>query len=257
MSVKTKSLFYYVDPVVLGSEFLDFSEGGPNIPAEIPVGARSPQDLLDAVSIALNEQGTQDYTVLFNRVTNQVTISALANFELNVVSGPNSANSVYAILGFTVDKSGANSYTSDTTYADEYRPQFWLQSYLDPTKWIEAVKSTVNESADGTIETFSFGRKSFYQMSINFITDIEQGTGGPVDNDPNAEANAQDFMSFITNKTNIEFMPDRDDQDTYDTVFLDSAPGNKDGTGFKLKQLNNRGLDGYYETGVLIFRKVD
>lgn len=257
MSVQTRSKFYYVAPVTLDNLFMDFSEGGANIPAEIAIGAKSPQDLLDAVSVALNEYGGQDYTVTFNRVTNRVTISATSNFELNVLSGPNSANNIYSVLGFAADKSGSNSYESDETYANEYRPQFWLQSYLDPGKWTEAVRSTVNEAADGTVETFSFGKRSFYQMNITFITDYDQGNDSPIETDLSAIANAETFLQFIIDKTNIEFMPDRDDPDTFDKVFLNSAPNQKDGLGYKLKQLNNKGLDGYYETGALVFRKVD
>jgi hypothetical protein len=257
MSVKTKSLFFYVAPIVLDSRFLDFSEGAGDIVAQVPIGARSPEDLTNVVSIAMNDVGTLNYVLTFDRLTNKLTISGDSNFELNVQSGPNSFNNVFPILGFTNDRSGASSYEAEEVYANTFRPQFLPQNYLDPTKWTKAVKATVNESADGTTETFSFGKKSFYQMNFKFITNIDQGNGGIIETDLTAEENAQAFLSFAIDKTPFEFMPDRDDQNTFDKVLLESTQGNKDGLGFKLKQLNSQGLDGYYETGTLVFRKLE
>ena len=258
MTIQTRSLFYYIEPVILENRFLDFSEGGPNIAGELNVGAYSPEGLLDQVEAVLNDLGTQVYTATFNRVTNKVTIAGdTSNFELNVTTGPNSGQSIFEVLGFTSDKSGAMSYEGDEIFANVFRPQFWLQDYVPPSRWKEAVKANINESADGTIETFSFGKRSFYEFNIKFTTDIDQGVGGPIETQAGAVASLESFMDAIIDKGNFELMEDVNDPDTYVTILLEKAPGNSMGVGFRLKELTGEGMAGYFETGKLKLRLVE
>ena len=256
MTITTRSQFYYSDPVAVENRFLDFSEGGPEINGEVDVGSRSPSNLLSAVSRALNSAGALVYSVTFNRVTNRAVISAPTNFELLVTTGTNSGQSVFGLLGFTVDKTGSNSYESDVDFITIYRPQFLLQKYISPDRWQENVKATISEAANGVVETFSFGERSFYEFDIMFITDIAQGANSPIETNATGVADAIDFLKFCATKSDLEFMPNRDTPAVFDTVLFESGAGNSKGTGFKLGAMRGGELPYYYETKTMKFRKV-
>ena len=49
-------------------------------------------------------------------------------------------------------------------------------------------------------------------------------------------------------------MPDIDDVNTFKKILLDRTPESRVGTDYKLKELINRNLTDYYETGRLVFR---
>jgi hypothetical protein len=256
VSLKTRPLFYFIDPVTVTNQFLDFSEGGPEINGKLVVGARSPEQLMLEAARALNDQGALDYTVTLNRVTRIVTIAASGVFELKPVTGTNAGQSIFSVLGFTTDRSLAATYDSDLPVATEWRPQFFFKSYVDFDDFEEAVKASVQEAANGAIQTVSFGDRNFMMFEAMFITDGDMGTGNIIETQVDAVANVRTFLKFIRKKGNLEFMPDRDDPDTFFTVLHEKSADSSDGTGYRLHEMLGMGLADFYQTGMLTFRKV-
>ena len=99
----------------------------------------------------------------------------------------------------------------------------------------------------------SFGTVNFTELNIPFITDIDQGSNGAIETNLTGVADARAFLTAITTKNPLEFMKDRDSI-TFEKLILESTKEARDGTGYRLNELFNRGLAGYYETGKLVFR---
>lgn len=257
MSIETLSAFYYSQGINLENRYLDFSEGGPEISASLAIGNYSPTEILAVVANALNEAGGQVYTVTLNRVTRRVTIAAPGNFTLKLTSGTHAALSYFSFLGFTgADLSGSNSYTGNADFGTYYRPQFVLQSYTPFDHIEDSVSSSVNESAQGIIETISFGTRNFMECDLKFITNRDMGLDNPIETNAQGVDQCVAFLKFLRTKSNLEFIPDRDLPNTYSKILLESSPFNEDGVGFKLDEMLDMGLAGFYRTGILKFRKV-
>lgn len=257
MTIRTKSIFYWIDNVTDENYRLDFNEGVGELTAAVDFGAYSIEQLMNKVASALNDEGDNDYSASFDRTTRLVTISADNNFDLLVNSGTGGV-SIFELLGFTgSDRTGDDSYTGNNKIGYYYRPQFFLQDFIDHEDYQESVQAVVNEAASGVIETVSFGSRQFFEMNITLINsnpDISKDS--IVEGNSAGVEEARVFLRFCIKKGPLEFMPDRDALASFDTVLLESTPGNKDGVGYKLKELVSRGLAGYFETGRLKFRKV-
>ena len=257
MTIETRSQFYYIDSVDENNFRIDFDEGLGEIVGEVEVGSYSMEELMLAVEKALNVSGDLDYTVTLDRLTRLVTISATGTFDLLVSTGSSGLTAVYTLLGFTgSDRTGLSSYEGDTAIGSVYRPQFLLQEFIGFDDWSEAISASVNESASGIIEVITFGNRRFMEFNDRFITNIDQGSNSVIETNLNGVNNSRSFMNFIINKSNLEFMPDRDDPNTFDTVLLESTTSSSEGTGFKLNEMYSQGIANYYETGKLKFRKV-
>jgi hypothetical protein len=87
-----------------------------------------------------------------------------------------------------------------------------------------------------------------------FITDNPQGYGAVIESNPNGLSETLAFLNYAIKKGDLEFMPDRDTPATYNRCILQSTAASKDGIGFKLKEVKD--LNGYYETGLMVFREV-
>lgn len=259
--LSTKSMFYYLTDNVTRSNYkIDFSDGtGPTIrEGTLLLGSYSPKELADEVQRAMNEVSTIDYTVTFNRTNKTFTISADSNFTLLADTGTNRSNDIYQVLGFnSSDKTGSNTYTSDSVAVTEYRPQFWVQSYISTEDYQEKIQPSINESASGVIEVLSFGTKKLSEMSLKFITNYPQGVGNDIENDSSAVEKARAFLQVLTQKRNVEFMPNRDDASVYEIFLCEKLSDNSTGTGYKLKEMISRKLGNYYESGKITFRKMD
>lgn len=90
---------------------------------------KTPVELADALSAALNAASTETYTVTYSNSTGRFTIasgSTLLSILWN--TGTNAANSIGTTIGFLVaaDDTGAVTYTSDNaqTYAAPYTPSY-------------------------------------------------------------------------------------------------------------------------------------
>lgn len=255
--INTKSIFYYIESVTNDNFYLNFDEGSGELTAQIATGHYTHQDLALAVQSAMNEVGTQSYTVIFNRDDRTFTISSASAFDLLCFSGTEAGVSIFSLLGFSsVDLTGQTIYTGGVS-GSEYRPQFKLQDYVDQEDFRESIQAVVNESASGVVETISFGTKKFFEFNIPFITDIEQGAGSVIETNLSGVSSARQFLRFCTTKKNLEFMPDRNNRTLFFKVLLESTEESSNGTGYRLKELYTKNLPYYFETGKLVFRLVE
>ena len=255
--IETKSSFYFIESVDESSFYLDFDEGGPEIFAEVGSGHYTHSDLALAIQNAMNSVGGQSYSVIFNRDERTFTISASSNFSLLISSGTHVGANVFSLLGFTgPDLTGSNSYTGEQA-GIEYLPQFKIQDWVDQEDLQKAAYASKNKSANGIVETVTFGIEKFFEMNILFITDIEQGAGSLIETSVNGVSKARNFLRFITSQREIEFMPDRNNKSIFYKLILESTEESSDGTGYRLKELYTKNLPYYFETGKLVFRLVE
>lgn len=258
-TLKSFSLFYYGFDVTTENIYLNFNEGAGERTAIVPVGSYTMTDMANAIENALNTYAfSRVFTVTVNRTTRVFTISADGNFSLLPVTGTQASESVLPSIGFTTDRSGASSYAANLPAGFEFEPQFRLQNYVPIEHWTGAALATVNKAATGRIEVIKFGSESFMQASIPYITDIAQISQNEVlKNNPTGVQDAVNFLIFAVTKAPLEFMPDIDDPSTFYEIILESTPDNKDGVGFKLMEMYDKALPGYYDTGILKFRQVE
>lgn len=258
MAISTFSKFYYGTEIVLGADKIDFDEGLGEITATLTLGVYSLTGLASALAESLNAAGNNEYQVTFNRDSRTFTISADANFDLLIDTGTNSSSGAYDIFGFTgvADLTGLDTYTGQSQVGREYVTQFPPQDYVAPGDRQEKGDASVNQSAAGQVEVISFGDIQFIEMDLLFITDLAMD-GKVIRNNPNGRQDAIDFLSFATKRGPIEFMPDRNDSNTFYQVILESTPEDRSGTKFKLKEETGRSLPNIYRTGKLEFRIVE
>lgn len=254
MSLKSFSVFNYGQNITSSNKYVDFAEGGPEKTAIIQIGSYSLEQFLEKLSDAMNLAGGQEYSVTINRVTRRTTISAASNFSLLVTSGSHFSTSAWALIGFTSDKSGSNSYMSDLPSGFIYEPQFKLQRYIDFNDYVETIESSVNTSASGIVEVVSFGQNNFMECNIMYATDI-LGQGA-IKNNGNGVSDLRDFMNYLIKKRPVEFVPDIDNPSVFIPCILEKTRSSSSGVGFQLYEMYGRGLANYYETQTLTFRKV-
>jgi len=255
---KTYVAFYYGQNVDQTNFAIDFNEGGAELQASIPVADYTLTELMAAVESALNQTGTEIYSVSVDRDTRRVTISATGNFSLLVATGTRSGVHAFDLLGFTgvTDLTGATTYTSVSASGSEYVSQFWPQDFMPAANNRQFIDPTVNESASGEIEVIKFGERRFIEMNIRFATDIEQPFWGPIRNNPTGVEDLISFLEYATTKAKFEFMLDSEDRNVFENVLLEATPQDSTGTAFELSELYGQGLYGYYETGIIRLRKV-
>ena len=254
-----KGKFYYGHTVNL-SNYIDFKEGaGPNLVARVDVGEYSLTDFCNKVASALNAAGALDYTVTVNRTTRIITISASGNFTLLGSTGLNIGFGLFNLMGFdAVDTSSAASHAGNFASGSEWVPQFWPQSNVDFENNQAPIDGSVKQSTNGTVEAVRFGIKKIMEANFSYITDYGlDPSNGIIDNNQNGISEARAFLEYATTKADLEFMPDRDAPDVFVKCLLESTQESPDGLGFRLKELYSQGLTGFYETGVLKFRKVE
>ena len=256
--ISTYSKFYYGIEITENNARIDFDEGGGEITAILDVGTYTPEEIADQVALHLNGAGTFTYTCTFNRTTKKLTITSSSSVDLLMDTGTNSLISAFETLGYdtTSDETGT-SFVADNTCCTEYAPQFLLQSYTPVEQMIEQLHSTVNETITGKQELITYGDMRMMRCNITFITDISQPSGGPIINNASGVSQALDFLHWCSKKNKIEFMPDKDTPGTFINLVFDSSAIAKDGTKFRLKELYDRGLNGYFETELMTFREVD
>jgi len=256
MTVMTRSKFYYGYVVDLNNQNIPFDEGSGELNAEISIGTYSLSDFITQVEAGLNSAGTQLYTVAVDRTTRIITISAPGNFDLLFATGAQGGQSLYALLGYEfLDYTLINTYEAPNVTGKEFRPQFKLQNFRDFKDRRDATFAVVNESASGVVEVVSYGKKNTMRCNITFITDNSMGNNAPIENDQSGVDNAREFLEFIIDKGNVEFIPDRDNAAVFTKCFVTKGVTG-DGTAFELKEMFSKKLTGYFETGNLEFREV-
>lgn len=252
--IYTKSSFWYGIEVTELTNHLIFQDNGPLIDKKIVSGGYSHADFALTLETYFNSNSEIDYTVTLDRNTRFLTIATSENFNLNFAD---SGTTIAGVMGFdAVNLTGQSSYTSQYPVGKIYSPQLELQSYVDFEDFEDNNKASVNVSASGVTEVVTFSSSRFMECNIKYVNNYEQRTDSPLDNDPQGIENLRDFMSYIIKKENIEFFADRDNLNSFKKVFLEKTPRSSKGTGYKLKELYSKGLNGYYETGVLTFKEV-
>ena len=256
--INTYSSFYYLNPVTQDNFYLNFNEGGGELTAQLEAGHYTHSELAQAIQDALNDAGALAYTVTFLRNDRKFQISAPSNFSLLISSGTNASSSIFSLIGFTgADLTGVSSYTGNAQSGSEYIPQFWLQDWVDPEDLQKGISPAVNKSAAGEVEVVRFGTEKFYEFTIKFITDVDQGSSGPVLNNSSGVNDARLFMRFCVTKQKLEFMPDKNNKAVFTKIRLESTEESRDGTGYRLRELYTQGLPYYWETGKLVYRLVE
>lgn len=255
MSLTTFSVFYFYYEFNSDFQYIDFSEGGPDLQATVDFGEYTPTEMATAIEDALNNAGALTYTVTFNRQARTFTIAASGPFELLVNSGA-SSNKAFSKFGFTgADRTGAATYTGGPA-GSEYLPQFILQDHVSTDNFQGLVSPSVNKSASGRVEVVRFGIEKFLRCNIKFATNMMIG-GNDFRYNANGVEDLQEFMQYLTQKKPVEFMPDTANRSTFQTFILESTPEDKTGTDYLLKELYDKGLPNIFETGVLTFRLIE
>ena len=257
MSITTTPIFYYGFTLTTNDIYINFDEGIGELTATLIAGNYSFTDLASHVAERLNLVGSQVYTVTANRSDRTFTISAPSSFDLLFSTGSNAGLSAASVLGFAEsDLTGLTSYTGVNSAGDEFTPQFPLQDFVGLDDYQEFAQANVNESASGAVEIYSLGTRKFLEFNIGPTTDNEmRKQGGLFTNDSAAVSKLRAFMQYAITKGEIEFIPDSTDKNTFNTIILERTPTSSTGTGFKLRELYNRGLVGFFETGLLRFRE--
>ena len=256
MAITTRSAFTYGHTIDDDNQYINFSENGVDeLAATIDIGSYTLNDFADKIAQALNEIGDNTYSVTLDRDTRLYTISADNNFDLLVTTGTQTAISAFSLMGFTSNKTGSDSYESDVASGFVYYPQAPLKNYAQFDDIEEAVQAKVNESTDGsTIEIVSFGQRNFMRCNIKYATNIINQNY--IEDNATGVSDLRTFMRYVTKKRPVEFIPDRQDFDTYESCLLESTPRSKDGVGFEIRELYSEGLAYYFETGDLTFRRL-
>lgn len=255
MSLETFSKFYYGFEFDEDTQYIDFSEGGPQLTAEVTLGAYSPQQLAVEITTAMNAVGSFVYSCSFDNSDRTFTITGSAVFSLLVNSGTSGAKA-FPAFGFSgADRTGLLTYTGASS-GSVYEPQFILQDHISTDNYQRLVMPSVNKSADGTVEVIRFGTEKFLQANIKFITN-KVSDGKVIKYNPTGVDDALDFLQWLILKKPVNYIEDEIYPSTYQTMILDSTPDSKDGTGYKLKELYDKNLPGFFETGILVFRLLE
>ena len=257
MSIFTYSGFTYGHTIDSENQYINFEDGTGELSATVEFGSYTLQQFTEKVAQAMNSATlTQEYFVTVDRETRLITVSSAGNFDLLVTAGQEAAISAFGLMGFTTDRSGANSYVADVPSGFFYEPQFLLQGFVDFKHNVSAANSKVNQSASGIVEAISFGKVEIMEADIVLCTNIEQSAGGPVKNNPTGVEEVEAFLNYATSKAPMEFIYDVENPDIYESCILEKTRQNAQGTAFKLQEQYARKLVGYFNTGLLSFRKV-
>lgn len=258
MSLTTHSAFYFGHRIDETNFALDFREIGGELLASLDVGEYTLEEFVTECARAMTAVGGRTYSVTVNRATRKVTVSSPFNFSLLINSGSRKGSGVWSLLGFTgADRTGTNTYTANLPSGLAYSTQFILQSYIPSAHFVKAADATVNKAASGRVEVFRFGEERFTEMNFKFITDRQSASQDIIRNRTTGVQDFLNFMNYAITKAPIEFMPDENTPGTFEKVILESTPDDSKGTGFKLRELYDQGLPGFYESGVIRMRVIE
>lgn len=256
MGLKTLSSFYYGHEVDKVQHFISIDEGAGELTINLTPSGYSFTELGVELQRALNESGLLNYTVLANRLTRKYTISADGVFDILAGTGAYFGSLLFQTLGFnTTDKTGLTTYTSDNATGFEWRPQLQLFNYVPSNLREGSVQATQDESGAGKIEIVNFGTVNYMECESKYITS-RHDKPDIIELDINGVTNAISFLKYARKKNRIEFMPDRNAPDTYETFILQKTADSSNGLEVKLYEMTGQNLQDYYETRLLTFRKV-
>ena len=257
MALLTHSKFYFNYEVDTTSNAIDFDEGGAEIQATVTTGSYTFTEYALQIQSALNQVGGQTYTVTIDRDTRLITITAPGTFALLITSGTRIGNGAFANMGYTgADLTGAATYQGNNASGSEYRTQFKLQSYIPSENFQRAAAAVLNTSISGKVEVIRFGTESFIEANFKYITDVSMPIGASIRNRATGVADFRTFWQFMITKAPFEFMKNEKDSATFEKIILESTPSERQGIGYKMNELTNTGLVGFFESRTLKFRVV-
>ncbi len=250
----TYSSFLYGYVVTNNNFFMPFQEGAFERLAEIRVGSYTSTSMTKEISRAMNEAGANEYIVTFDRVERKFVITADNNFDL-LLNTIYLEKDIYDVLGYIgTDKIGNNAYVSDDPTGTVYEPQFKLQRFTDFEDHRKASSSNKNTTASGNIEIIKFGNINIMSCEIKYITDRPQHPDSEIKENLNGKNDYRSFIEHLTDGRPCEFIPDKNDPNTYDECRLDKTKESGDGLDFKIKKMKQ--MFYHYESGMLEFRRL-
>lgn len=255
MGIKTLSQFYYGHFVDKQEHFISIDEGAGEIIVNLTPSGYTFFEQGVELQRALNASlVTQVYTVTTDRSTRKYTISAPSNFSILAGTGAYAGSLAYTQLGLNiVDKTGANSYVSDFSTGTVYRPQLPFFSYAPSNLREGSIQATQDESGSGAVQVVSFGSINIMEADIKYVTN-RKDKPDIIEYDADAVESCMQFLSYLRQKNRVEFMPDRDDPDTFERLLLTKS--SVSGTGLEVKLSEMSGIQDYYETNPLTFRVI-
>lgn len=259
MTIKTESGFTYGHTITDDNKHLNFNEGSGELLAELEVGSYTLDAFKDEIAKAMNNAtgGVGVYETTIDRSTRKITITADIAFDLLIASGTLLGSDVFALAGFTgADLTSLLTYEGNNASGSFFEPQFLLQKFVDFPDNVKTTQASVNESASGKVEVVSYGKVQFMMCNIAFQTNISQGVGSYIKNDPAGHTNLRSFLSYATTKAPIEFIYDIDTPIIFEDCLLESTKESKDGVDYKVKELYSKGFAEYFESGLLTFRQL-
>lgn len=255
--INTWSKIYYSVEITTDNRYLSFDEGGSELIAEVTRGKYTPTQALEQVAAAMSDAGSQAYTVVMDRSTRQVTISAAAPFSLLITSGTTTASSIFATLGFSgADVGPSTSAQGAGTLGKSYNPQFLFQDWIDPEHYKKSVDSTKKKTADGRVEVVTFGLEKYIQLNIKYVTNKPVGHSVMRSN-PTGVEDLVDLMDWLISQAPVEIIGDEDSPATFYTAILEKTQESQQGTDYKLRELYDKNLPDFFETGILLFRLIE
>jgi hypothetical protein len=257
MSLSTFSQFYYGHTVTNLNGSIDFDEGAGELQATLNPGDYTLEEYADEIKRAMDSVGDNVYTVVVDRETGILTISADDLFTLRTNTGTRAGSAAWSMMGFST----ASNYTGDDEYegasrsGSVYRPQAILVDHIASDNFVEKTDAVVNQSASGRVQVVQFGTTNFIEFTIRLANDYKQSACQPqIETQTNGVANLRTFMNYIVTKAKFEFMPDRDDANDFAKVILEQTPQSRSGTAFTLEEFKS--APGYFTTGKLRLRVV-
>jgi hypothetical protein len=254
----TYAKWYYGHIITADNNYIDFSEGGPQISAVLRPGSYTLEEFADEIAAQMTAVSTlpQTYTASVNRASRRITISSAGTFQLLVSTGTHSGTSAFALAGFSgANKTGAATYTSLDGSGYEFAPQFPLQSLSDFSESKEYLDSSVNVAASGQVEVVNFGSVSYMDCEIKFQTNVTQANY-LIKNDSSGFQNLKDFLEYAIKKGRMEFILDQAAPENWVKCILEKTPANNMGTAYQIMRMTSMQLWDYFETGSLRFREV-
>jgi hypothetical protein len=257
MALSTFSKFYFGHQVTEDNRFINFDEGDGELVAELTQGFYSATEYAQEVQRALNVAGDNAYAVTLNRSVPNLIIDVNNPTDFLFGTGQQIGQSAAPLMGFiNQDLLGQTQIVGPNVCGSVFRPQFILQSYVDPDSSEGLIDPAVQRSSEGLIEVVRFGVENFVEFNLRYITNNEMDDV-VIKNNPQGLQDAQQFMKYLITKGRFEFMVDINDSNEFLTLILERSPEDQNGTRYKLKEQVSRNLPGIYETGILICRVIN
>lgn len=252
MALKNKSLLLYNYQITSSNNAIDFvgAAAGPTLMATIPLGFYSLTSLLTAIASAMGAVDTaHTYTVTADRTIssgtqNRVTIlTSGTHLDLLFVTGPRSASTIAALIGFSGDQTGATTYTGTLTTGTALIPALTGYNWTPPTLY-QQIQGSVNISASGTKEAIVYQIQQFMKVQFKYETEA------------NAITNWNPFWQWAIQQRSFDFTPDYTlAPGTFYEVTVEKTPQDSKGIGFLMAEM----LPSFpflYDTGLFEMRVV-